>query len=470
MESTSLLYLQITKSLKHQIETGVLKEYDKLPSLRKICIDYDVSMNTAIRAYEELDRDGYIESIPKSGYFVHRRNHRFRSIPSVTNPELFTKNDNQEGVVTTMVKNFDNATIHLSSANLGPELVPIKKVNKALLAATQTLSDSGTIYRRQGSLKLKIEIAKRTYGWGGNLKDSDIVPTSGSMDAIAFCLLALTKAGDTIVVESPCYFGILRLANSMGLMVVELPTHPITGLEIDAFRLLISKRKVAACVVVTNFSNPLGSCMPTENKKELVRLVTLHDIPLIEDDLYGDLYFEHTRPKSCKAFDEAGMVLWCGSFSKTLVSGYRVGWVAPGKFKDQIERIKLYYTLQSSVITHEAVGNFMESGAYEKHLNTLRPILRDNCYQFQKTIHEYFPAHARVSQPLGGMNLWIEFAPGFNALELYNKAIEKGLSITPGRAYTLQNQYLNCMKLSFGLKWDTKMERALKLLGKLANE
>ncbi len=468
MANKQLLYEQIAKSIEHQIKTDVLKVGDKLPSLRNICSDYDVSMNTAIRAFLELEINGMIESRAKSGYFVIKSNTPFRNIPSVTKPAIVSQKDTQEGVVNIMVQNFDSAVIHLSSANLGPELIPIKKLNKALIQATRTLSDSGVGYRRVGSMKLKTQIAKRTFSWGGQLQINDIITTSGSIDSIAFCLMSLTKKGDTIAVESPVYFGILRLANSLGLRIIELSSHPITGMEIDALKKVIAKFKIKLCIVVANFSNPLGSCMPDENKEALVRLMELHNIPLIEDDLYGDLYYGNERPKSCKSFDESGIVLWCGSFSKTLVSGYRVGWVAPGKFKAEIERVKLYHTLQNSTITHEAIGNFMETSAYDKHLKALRPILQNNCFQFQKAIDNYFPEHAKVSHPSGGMNLWVEFNKSFDALELYNKAIAKEISITPGRVYTMQNQYLNCIKLSYGMQWTDKLENALKLLGKLA--
>ncbi len=157
-------------------------------------------------------------------------------------------------------------------------------------------------------------------------------------NSISLALSVIARKGDTIAVESPVYFGILQLANSMGLRVLELPTNPVTGIEPDALRKVLPQ--INLCLLISNFSNPLGSCMPDEHKKEVVQMLAEYNIPLIEDDLYGDVFFGHSRPKPCKAFDEKGLVLWCGSVSKTLAPGYRVGWIAPGKFKDAVIRQK----------------------------------------------------------------------------------------------------------------------------------
>jgi DNA-binding transcriptional MocR family regulator len=467
MDKKELLYIQIANSIEHQIKSEVLKVGDKLPSLRAISNEKGVSISTSQQAYFELESRGLIVSRPQSGYYVSYAHQSFHKLPSVSQPIMAKRGDKVEDIMTAVIQNFEKAEIYLSSASLAAELVPIAKLNKSLLAATRTLNNSGVGYSKQGSIKLKTQIAKRSLSWGGKLQADDIITTGGSIDSISFCLLTLTKRGDTVVVESPVYFGILRLAQSLGLHVIELPTHPITGIEVDALKKVIEKKKVKLCILITNFSNPMGSCMPDENKRAVVELMEKHNIPLIEDDLYADLYFGKQRPTSCKTYDESGIVLWCGSFSKTLVSGYRVGWVAPGKFKEQVDRTKLFHSMYSSTITHEAIGNFLEVGRYEDHLRKTRQILQRNSLQFLRCISEYFPDDTKVTHPTGSMNLWVEMNPKKDAIEIYNRAISNKISITPGRMYTLQNQYNNCFKLSYGLKWSEKVEEALKLLGRL---
>ena len=208
--------------------------------------------------------------------------------------------------------------------------------------------------------------------------------------------------------------------------------------------------------------------MPDEHKKEVVRLVQKYNVPLIEDDLYGDLYYGDKRPGTCKSYDESGKVLWCGSFSKTLAAGYRVGWVAPGKYLDKIKRIKHYYSISPNALAHETIANFLENGRYDNHLRRLRQTLHRNTLQFHRFIGEYFPADTRVSRPQGGFHLWVEMHKRIDTLELYNEVVLHKISFTPGRMYTLHNQYNNCLRLSTGLILDNKVEAALKLVGKLA--
>ena len=218
-------------------------------------------------------------------------------------------------------------------------LLPVAKLNKAMIQALHSLPANGTGYEELlGSEDLRRQIALGAAGWGCNIKLEDLVTTAGCMNAIAYSLLAITKPGDTIAVESPVYFGILRFAKSIGLQVLELPTDPDTGIDPDEVKAAIERHPIKAVFVVSNFSNPLGHCMPEEQKKALVRLLAHHGIPLIEDDIYADLYFGNKRPTSCKLYDEEGNVLWCNSVSKTLAPGYRVGWVSGGKYTEPIKR------------------------------------------------------------------------------------------------------------------------------------
>tara|TARA_R110000868_G_scaffold134651_2_gene346814 strand:+ start:31002 stop:32138 length:1137 start_codon:yes stop_codon:yes gene_type:complete len=347
------------------------------------------------------------------------------------------------------------------------ELLPIAKLNKELVNAMRNLKGGGTEYENiQGNQKLRRDIARFTYTWNGNLQEEDIITTAGAMNALSFALMALTKKGDTIAVESPVYFGILQLAKSLGLHVIELPTNPITGVELEALKKVIPKIKT--CILISNFNNPLGSCMPETHKKEVVSMLAKYGIPLIEDDLYGDVYFGSNRPKPCKAFDKEGLVLWIGSVSKTLAPGYRVGWIAPGKFKEKIIHQKLIHTVSSTTITQEAIANFLEKGRYENYLRKLRKTLHSNSLHYARAIAEYFPEKTKISNPQGGFMLWVELEEKINTVELYEKAIRQNISIAPGRMSTLQNQFNNCMRLSYGQRWSEHIEDKLKQLGRIA--
>ena len=469
MKSKELLYLQLANYVEHQIKSEVLIVGDKLPSLRTVALEKGVSITTVQQAYFELEARGLIESRPQSGYYVSYAHKYFKNITQTSRPIIAKTEDDIEDIIFAVSKNISKAKIELSTGVPALELLPVAKMNKAIVNATRNIQGGGLNYDKDGNQNLKKQIAKRSYMWGGTLKENDIVTTSGSIDAISFCMLTLTEKGDTIAVESPVYFGILHLAKNLGLNVLELPTNPITGIDVEALRKALQTKKIKLCLLVSNFSNPMGCCMPDENKKEVVKLMEKFNVPLIEDDLFGDLFFGKHRPSCCKTFDESGIVLLCSSFSKTLAPGYRVGWMVPGKFKEKVARTKYYHSLYTTSITHEAVGSFLENDRYENHLRKLRQTLHRNSLQFLRCISQYFPYDTKVTSPQGGLHLWVELNKNANTIELYNTAMANKISIAPGRMFTLQNQYNNCLKLNYGLLWDDNVEGALKQLGKLCS-
>ncbi len=462
--------MQIANGIEQQIRHGVLKVGDKLPSLRTICLERSVSLSSSSQAYLELESRGLIESRPRTGYFVSFSPADLRELPAITQPRLTHASEDHEEIINTISANATKANIFLSSGIPALSLLPVAKLNKGMIQAMRTLPDSGLNYERQGNSKLKQQIARRSLSWGGKLREHEIVTTAGCMEALAFSMLALAERGDTIAVESPVYFGIPQLARSIGLKVIELPTHPVTGVEIEALEMAMKKKKIKLCLFITNFSNPLGSSMPVENKRAVVRLLEKYNVPLIEDDLYGDLYFGDHRPLTCKSFDESGLVLWCGSFSKTLSAGYRTGWVAPGKFLEKVKRIKHYHSISCNTLAHETIANFLENDRYESHLRKLRHTLHRNTLQFHRFIGEYFPKDTLVSRPQGGFHLWVEFNKRTDTVELYNQLIQHKISVTPGRIFSLQDQYNNCLRLSTGISLNPKVENALRLLGRLAGK
>jgi len=462
------LYTEIANGIASQIRSGVLKSGDKLPSVRTVCQEHQISMNTAKRVFLELESQSLIESKPQSGYFVSKLLSVKLPLPEISRPSLIANNVEPDELISKVYENIGKKDMTIFSIGIpSGDLLPQAKLKKEIINATRALKEGGTEFEElQGNLKLRRMVAMRSLIWGGNFSEHDLVTTNGGMNALSFCLMALGKPGDTVAIESPCYPGILQLANGLGLKVLELPTHPITGIEIGALKKAIPK--INLCLLIPNFNAPLGSLMSDENKKEVVKLLSHHNIPLIEDDVYGDLYFGSNRPKCCKSFDKEGNVLYCSSISKTLAPGYRVGWIAPGKYKDKILKMKLLHATSSITLVNEAVANFLKSGKYEKHLQQLRKTLQNNYQNYAQTIAEYFPEGTRTSRPQGGLSLWVEFDKNVKTKELYDLAIKQNISIAPGRMFTLQEQFDHCMRLCIGLPWTENTESSLIKVGKLA--
>lgn len=464
------LYLSLASAFEKQMSNGQLKAGEKLPSIRKVSALYGVSKNTVIQAYLILESRSLIISKPQSGFYVGSGSELRLPVPDISQPSASSAHKEADGLIGKVFQQLTNTKItQLSLSVPAPSFLPVSKLNTCVAKAVLNLPFGGTGYGDiQGNIRLRSLIAKRAFVWGGNLDSGDLVITAGVMNAISFALMAITKPGDSIAVESPVYYGILQLAKHLGLRVIELPTHPLDGIDLDALELIMPE--LDALLLVTNFNNPLGSCMPEDRKKKLVEMITDYQVPLIENDLYGEVFFGEKRPKPCKAFDQQGWVLWCGSFSKTLAPGYRVGWIAPGRYLKQILRQKAFHSLSSTTLTQEAVAEFMDNGGYDKHLVGLRKRLYSNRGHFTRSIGAYFPEGTKVSRPLGGFVLWIECDRRINTAKLYDVAMAQGISIAPGRMFTLQDQFHHCMRLSFGLDWNERLEQKLFVLGNLVRE
>lgn len=464
------LYLQVADRIQAMIEKEVIRIGDKLPSVRSLSKEQGISMSTVFQAYYHLESKGYIEPRPKSGYYVRFSPRRLPELPSATRPVKKATEVNVSEMITEVFSHHGPDLLRFSTASPSEPLLPSAKLAKSMIQALRE-TNGGLIYENlQGNLTLRRQIARMSIQWGGSITEHDVVTTTGCMDALTLCLSATTQPGDVIALESPAYSGTFQLAESLGLKVLEVPTNPICGVDLDYLDKAIPKFKIKACVFVTNYSNPIGSVMPDKNKRELVRLVNKYDIPLIEDDIYADLYFGKLRPSSCKQYDRNGNVLLCNSFSKSLAPGYRVGWTVPGKYKERVLRLKLNHTISSATLPQAAIGHFLENGRYEHHMRNLRKMLHTQCLRYQQAVADYFPEDTCVTRPQGGYVLWLELNENINTIELYEQALRRKITFAPGRIFTLQDRYNNCMRISYSNPWSKTVDDGLKTLGKLAHQ
>ena len=466
-----LLYEQVADHIVKLIDKGTLQPGERLPSIRKLSGQMDVSISTVLQAYMVLEGKDWIEAKPQSGFYV-RPSRNLPPEPKASTPSSMVA---RVGVSELVAQVFQSAherdMIQLALSTPSPEHLPVKRLNRLMAAATSRAGAVALSYDfPPGYAPLRHEIVKRLIDAGCRLSERDIVTTNGTMEALNLCLRAVAKTGDVIAIESPAFYGTLQVIESLGMKALEIPTDPRHGIVLDALASAIRRQKIKACLFVTNFSNPLGSCMPDANKKALVELLARREIPLIEDDIYGDLYFDGPRPKAAKAYDEQGLVLLCASFSKTLAPGYRVGWTAPGRYKPQVESLKFTSSMATATAPQMAIAEFLQSGGYDRYLRKLRRILMSQVQQMSAAVGRYFPAGTKVTRPQGGYVLWVELPRAVDALELHRGALAKKISIAPGPIFSATQKYKNCIRLSCGLPWSEKLEQAIYTLGNLANK
>ncbi len=463
------LYMQVADGLEKMIAEDVLKIGDKLPSVRILSEEFGISTGTAFQAYYHLEGRGLIESRPKSGYYVRFNHHSFPELPSLLQPDAFSHDVSVKEMINSIYTDIAATdVINFALAVPDASLLPCAKMNKSVVYALRNTKDHCINYEHtQGNIELRKEIARLAFNWGGKVKPDDVIVTSGCLEAITMCLKAVTKYGDTVAVECPTYFGIYQAIENLGLKVVEISSDPVTGIDLNCLRKTIKNSSIKACVFIPNFNNPTGSCMPDENKKKLVEIITRNNIPLIEDDIYGELYFGSTRPRTCKYYDTKGLVMHCSSLSKSLTPGYRIGWAIPGKFVETVKQMKRMQNISSPTLTQAAMAHFLKHGRYEYHLKNLRKALHTQSLRYVQAIIKYFPEDTKVSRPHGGFILWLELNKKVNAFKLRTEAMKHKISITPGKIFSNSCNYSNCIRISFGKPWSDDVDYGLMMLGKI---
>lgn len=463
------LYVQIAQTLSRQVASGALRPGDRVPSLRRLSEQKRVSITTALQAYMWLENRGYLEARPQSGFYV--RTPFAKLIPE---PQ-FEGNKSQPiaaGNNTVLGELMDAANdpknIPFGYGCMSPELFPNRRLNLILRHLVREAPLHSARYDFPPGIEaLRRQIARHSLEMGCEYSADEIVITSGGLDAVNLSLRAVAKPGDVIAVESPTYFGILESIASLNMKVLEISTHPQGGMDLDELEHAIRKHQVKACVVMTNCHNPLGYVLSDQYKRALVELTGRAGVPVIEDDLYGDLVFEGPRPYPVKAFDRKSLVLYCGSYSKVLSPGYRIGWVVAGRFQREVQRLKLITSVATPSISQRVIAEFLESGGYARHVKRLKAILAGQVEFVRQAIAKYFPQGTRISRPAGGYMLWVELPPSINALKLYRAALEQHISILPGTIFSPTGKYEHYIRINCGISWSEVYDKALLTLGKL---
>ena len=462
-----LLYERLAGELRTQIAQGALHAGERLPSIRQLAQGHGVSVATAVQACLQLEREGLAVARPRSGYFVRAmalqpptaRSPRRRAPGIVSNPALQNVLD--------MLARSDLLPLH--SATPTPALLPQSALTASLARCLRHGASAALDYAPpQGHLVLRRQIAQRYAQVGAAVAPDEIVITAGAMEAINLALRIVTTPGDVVLVETPTYHGILQTVAALQLKVLEVPNLPGQGIDIARLEQLLQQNTVRAAIVVPNFNNPLGSLTSDVDKQALLESCAQHGTVVIEDDIYGELAWSGQRPSPLRRWDRHGIVISCGSFSKTLSPGLRVGWLAGGNWTDALIRAKYFSTVGSASLPQLAIADYLQRHDLERHLRRLRRTLADNGQRLHEAVTRHWPAGTRASEPQGGLSLWLQLPAGGDGSALFEAALAKGIGTSPGALFSSRGDYADCLRLSCGLPWNERLDHALKRLGQLA--
>lgn len=465
------LYERCADDIAELIRSGVLRPGDKLPSVRDTSLARSVSRATVFQAYYLLETAGLIEARARSGYYVRAgRLPVAVSEPGDSAPDGVARDVDVGKLVFDLLGCVGRRDfVPLGSAFPSPSLCPLTRLAGHLWAEmrdfdpwrlVEDLAPGNETLRRHLVLRYAID--------GMAVAPAELVLTNGAMEGLNLCLQAATRPGDVVVVESPTFYAALQALERLHLRAVEVATSPGLGIDIDALAAALQKHRVTACWLMPNFQNPLGSLMPEDSKKTLVALLAEREVALVEDDAYGELYFGAKKPLPAKAFDTQGLVMHCGSFSKCLAPGYRVGWVAGGRFARKIEQLRLMYTLSPSIPSEAAIAAYLNQGGFDRHLRRMRSALIGYQAIAVKAVQDHFPAGTRMAIPQGGYFLWLELPDTVDTLQLHLQARARHISLAPGPLFSTDRRFTHCLRLNYGHGGDARFVPALQTVGELA--
>ncbi|WP_124552217.1 PLP-dependent aminotransferase family protein [Methylophilus methylotrophus] len=460
-------YEVIAEEIASAIQQGLLKRGDKLPSIRQIQASKQVNASTVFQAYYLLEARGLIVTRPRSGYYVAGPLRNERLLPHTAEDDGIPTTLQVSDLVFNLLERIkDPQHVPFGSAFPSPYLFPLPKLADHMASAVRHMQPQDTVSDiGQGDLELRRQIALR-YQLDGKQTDLDeIVITNGALEALNLCLAAVTQPGDSVIIECPSFYAALQAIERLGLKAIEVPSHPELGIDLAALERAIIQHRPKACWLMTNFQNPTGSLMPEDKKRALVALITRYQLPLIEDDVYRELYFGKQRPLPAKTWDSDGWVMHCSSFSKTLAPGYRVGWVSAGRFSEKITRLKISTTLATSIPAQQALASYLVKGGYDKHLRQLRHQLMLQQLQFSQAVHQHLPAEVRFTLPQGGYFLWLQLPAQKDGLKLFQQAIAHNISLAPGHMFSSQQQYACYIRLNYGHPFTAANQHAIETLG-----
>lgn len=467
MNEELLRYEKLAGELAGMIGSGVLSPGDRLPSVRRLSKERRLSVSTVVQALRQLEDRGLIEARPQSGFFVQRAQ-AMRAEPVVrSTPDASMPVDISQRLVRVLRAGAKTGVAPLAAALPAPELLPVAALQRLYAGVARRMPKllEGGSHINTDEPALVRQLVRRSLAWGGPIAAEEFVITNSCTEALGLCLRAVTKPGDTVAVESPAYYLMLQLLETLGLKALEIPTDPRTGMSVEALDLATRNGSIAACLIVANGSNPLGCVMPDDKKRQFSALTAARGVAVIEDDIYGDLHLGSERPWPIKAFDKVGNVMLCSSFSKSLSPALRIGFVAAGRHRAAIALQKTITSGGTNPITQHVLAEYLESGAYERHLRTLRRAYLQQVETMRLAVSRHFPAATRITQPQGGYVLWVELPESIDTAKFYEQAVAENLAYVPGDLFSASGMYRNCLRLNCGNPHTPEIEEAVRRLG-----
>lgn len=468
--NTTYRYAELADTLEAHIRNGTFRAGEKLPSIRRLKTDTGLSISTVYQAFIELEKRGMIMAREKSGYYVKPLLENILPAPQSPVSTMIPQKVTIGTLAFALIEAMGNPRIlQLGGVLISDELLPGKSLASLIKStARKELSHALCTYEHyMGFMPLRRKIAQLNSLFCGPIAPADMVITNGCMEAVSLCLQAVAKPGDTIVVESPTFPWLLQIIEDFRMFALEIPSRPTEGIDLALLSQALGRHAVQAAILIPSFNNPMGYCMADDRKAALVTLLRSKQIPLIEDDIYAELYFGGARPRPLKYYDKDGWILYCASFSKTISPGLRLGWTLPGRFLDKVRHLKVNQSIAGPTLTQSVLNRYLQNGSYDRHLRSLRTSLKNQVSNTALAVARHFPKGTKISAPRGGASLWIQLPVPIDSLELFRRALASHIAVLPGIICATTDIYKNCIRISCGMPWSERLDQGLQTLATL---
>ncbi|AFJ47243.1 PLP-dependent aminotransferase family protein [Shimwellia blattae] len=464
-------YQQLAQQISEQIALGVWQPGDRLPSLREQVASSGMSFMTVSHAYQQLESQGRIIARPQSGYYVAphpvSREQPAPPVPVTSNESV----DINRYIFDVLQASRHPDVLPFASAFPDPRLFPLQPLTRSLARVSKTMTAMSVIENLPpGNAGLRHAIARRYARQGMNISPDEIVITSGALEALNLSLQAVSEPGDWVGVEDPCFYGALQALERLRLKAVAINTDIREGIDLAALEQALRQYPMKALWLMTNSQNPLGFTLSAGKKAQLVALLARYNVVLIEDDVYSELYFGRNKPLPAKYWDNQDRVLHCSSFSKCLVPGFRIGWVAAGKYARRIQQLQLMSTLSTSSPMQLALVDFITSRRYDAHLRRLRRQLAERKQRAWQALLRHLPADVTIHHSDSGYFLWLELPAGIDASVLSARALACNISIAPGKMFSATDSRASFFRFNTAWSWGEREEQGVKQLGELIEQ
>jgi 2-aminoadipate transaminase len=480
-ESHVPLYIQLRDQVRALVHGGDLRPGDRIPATRELAVQLGVHRTTVANAYAELESEGLIRGHVGRGTFISGdgNGYKFSAAPPALNGngtvrwESLFADERTEEALSRLAQPAPGTNISFVTACPEDSSFPLEDVRACC----------NTVLRREGARllqlgpsdgypELKQVLVELLHTEGLQIKDDSLLITDGCQQALDLICKAFLRPGDSVVLENPGYPGAIAIFAGARVRCLAAPVHSGTepgttaGLDLAALEATLQANRVKLILLTPDFHNPTGTTMSLAARRKLLEIASRHQVPVIEDHIYARLNSGSERLSSLRQLDRANLVIQIDSFSKVAFPGLRVGWIiAPPNVIERLRLVKQTTDLHTDQLAQAVLAEFTRRGLLTRHIAKMRKIYAKKLAIVETALARFMPAGTRWTHPTGGMAVWVELVPGFDASELLIHVRERGVLFAPGRYFFIQNPQPNTLRLSFTNVDERKISRGIATLG-----